>query len=219
MMSAKARATPSRPSSSTSITRSDGSAATTAPRDVAAQERPPRIVAPPAEHDARERRIEPACRCARARRGAPRATPPRSWNASTVCARLAMRASSGMSLGREPARVAEAAPVLVERADRVGRLGGKAELERDRRAAVAADLDQLARRVRGARDRRRTAARARRATGRGATVRAVSTREPHARVPVHQLHARLHRTGRRLPNSAAMRPALLEQPASLSSSA
>ena len=102
-----------------------------------------------------------------------------------------MRASSGMSLGRETARVAAPAPVLVERADRLGGLGGKSELERDRRAAVAADLDQLARRLGGARDGDELPRAVDDAVARRDRARRLE-REAYARVPVDDLHARLH---------------------------
>ena len=145
MMSAKARATPSSPSSSTSIARSEGSPPRRHPRRR-------RAAAPTTDHPSTSR-----ARCARAsgRTSVPlrsrttrcaAATPPASWNTSTRLREVGDAREQRDVLGRETARVAAPAPVLVERADRVGGRGGEAELERDRRAAVAADLDQLARR-------------------------------------------------------------------------
>ena len=92
----------------------------------------------------------------------------------------------------EPLGVAAAAPVLVERADGERRLLGKSELERDRRTAVAADPDQLARGVRGARDGDELShSFAKRAARRDGTRRLDG--ESEARMPVHALHSRLDR--------------------------
>jgi hypothetical protein len=81
--------------------------------------------------------------------------------------------------------------VLVQGPDRFGGLGGKSELERDRCAAVAPDLDQLARGLRRARDGDELP----RAAEHPATRRDRASRlegESQARVPIDSLHARLH---------------------------
>jgi len=94
-------------------------------------------------------------------------------------------------LGREAARIATSAPVLVERADRLGRFGGKTELERDRRTAVAANLDQLTRRPWRARDGDQLPRAGDEPVARRDHPRRLE-REASARVPVDRLHARLH---------------------------
>ena len=145
-------------------------------------------------------------------------TPPWAWNTSSVWARHRMRAARGISSPRSPSGMPAPVPVLVEAADRRGGLLGEEQHARDLGAAVAPGLHEAARDIALVAD-ALAAPRCAGAARRRAPPCAATTATP-ARPSVQSTSFALALAARSsVANSAAIRLAFAEQPASLSSSA
>ena len=122
-------------------------------------------------------------------------------------------------LAAQAARLAAAVPVLVERADRLGRLGLEAEQVRDLGAAVAARLHQRARDLALVLDGEQALDALARSEPPGATVRSAHTNAGKRPRPVHALGGALGARGRRPRTAPPSGRSWPSSPASLSSSA
>jgi hypothetical protein len=181
-----------------------------------AQRLPPRRVAAPAAGRGHEPRVEPAPG-ALARHAQRHLGPVRVGERLERLREVGDARAERDGVAAQPVRVAAPVPVLVEGAHDRRRLVGEAELAGDVGAAVAADADQVARHVGRARDadERRTCS----ASGPPSpAVRNVATARRTGRCQ-STAFMRGFTTRSSAPNSAHMRAALLEQPASLRRSA